>query len=128
MNLSGKAVAALATFYRISPMRFWLPDELDLPPGVAKLKLGGGNGGHNGLKDIQSKLGNNPNFYRLRIGIGHPGDKNKVVGFVLGKPLASEQPLIDDAIDEALRCTEVLLKEGIDRAMARMNGFKATPC
>lgn len=129
MNLSGKAVAALATFYRIQPDEILVAhDELDLPPGVAKLKLGGGNGGHNGLKDIQSKLGNNPNFYRLRIGIGHPGDKNKVVGFVLGKPLASEQPLIDDAIDEALRCTEVLLKEGIDRAMARMNGFKATPC
>ncbi|MCE9950455.1 aminoacyl-tRNA hydrolase, partial [Hafnia paralvei] len=117
MNLSGKAVAALATFYRIQPDEILVAhDELDLPPGVAKLKLGGGNGGHNGLKDIQSKLGNNPNFYRLRIGIGHPGDKNKVVGFVLGKPLASEQPLIDDAIDEALRCTEVLLKEGIDRA------------
>ncbi|EHM46900.1 aminoacyl-tRNA hydrolase [Hafnia alvei ATCC 51873] len=129
MNLSGKAVAALATFYRIQPDEILVAhDELDLPPGVAKLKLGGGNGGHNGLKDIQSKLGNNPNFYRLRIGIGHPGDKNKVVGFVLGKPLASEQPLIDDAIDEALRCTEVLLKEGIDRAMARMNGFKAPPC
>ena len=129
MNLSGKAVAALATFYRIQPDEILVAhDELDLPTGVAKLKLGGGNGGHNGLKDIQSKLGNNPNFYRLRIGIGHPGDKNKVVGFVLGKPLASEQPLIDDAIDEALRCTEVLLKEGIDRAMARMNGFKATPC
>lgn len=129
MNLSGKAVAALTTFYRIQPDEILVAhDELDLPPGVAKLKLGGGNGGHNGLKDIQSKLGNNPNFYRLRIGIGHPGDKNKVVGFVLGKPLASEQPLIDDAIGEALRCTEVLLKEGIDRAMARMNGFKATPC
>jgi len=128
MNLSGKAVAALATFYRIQPDEILVAhDELDLPPGVAKLKLGGGNGGHNGLKDIQSKLGNNPNFYRLRIGIGHPGDKSKVVGFVLGKPLASEQPLIDDAIDEALRCTEVLLKEGIDRAMARMNGFKSTP-
>ena len=128
MNLSGKAVAALATFYRIQPDEILVAhDELDLPPGVAKLKLGGGNGGHNGLKDIQSKLGNNPNFYRLRIGIGHPGDKSKVVGFVLGKPLASEQPLIDDSIDEALGCTEVLLKEGIDRAMARMNGFKSTP-
>ncbi len=61
-----------------------------------KFKLGGGHGGHNGLKDIISKLGNNPNFHRLRVGIGHPGDKNKVVGFVLGKPPASEQKLIDE--------------------------------
>ena len=86
MNLSGKAVAAMATFYRINPDEILVAhDELDLPPGVAKFKLGGGHGGHNGLKDIISKLGNNPNFHRLRVGIGHPGDKNKVVGFVLGR-------------------------------------------
>lgn len=127
MNLSGKAVGALATFYRILPEEILVAhDELDLPPGVAKIKLGGSNGGHNGLKDIQSKLGNNPNFYRLRIGIGHPGDKNKVVGFVLGKPPASEQTLIDDAIDESLRCTEILLKEGMTKAMNRLHAFKAT--
>jgi len=127
MNLSGKAVGALATFYRILPEEILVAhDELDLPPGVAKLKLGGSNGGHNGLKDIQSKLGNNPNFYRLRIGIGHPGDKNKVVGFVLGKPPATEQTLIDDAINESLRCTEILLKEGMTKAMNRLHAFKAT--
>ncbi|MCP5853980.1 aminoacyl-tRNA hydrolase, partial [Klebsiella pneumoniae] len=67
MNLSGKAVGALAGFYQIAPDEILVAhDELDLPPGVAKMKLGGGNGGHNGLKDIQSKLGNNPNFHRLR--------------------------------------------------------------
>lgn len=126
MNLSGKAVAAVATFYRILPEEILVAhDELDLPPGVAKFKLGGSNGGHNGLKDIQSKLGNNPNFYRLRIGIGHPGDRNKVVGFVLGKPPATEQTLIDDAVDESLRCTEVLLKEGMTKAMNRLHAFKA---
>lgn len=126
MNLSGKAVAAMATFYRLNPDEILVAhDELDIPPGVAKVKLGGGNGGHNGLKDIQSKLGNNPNFYRLRIGIGHPGDKNKVVGFVLGKPPASEQQLIDSAIDESLRCTEILMKEGLERAVQRLHGFKA---
>jgi PTH1 family peptidyl-tRNA hydrolase len=126
MNLSGKAVAAVATFYRILPEEILVAhDELDLPPGVAKLKLGGSNGGHNGLKDIQSKLGNNANFYRLRIGIGHPGDRNKVVGFVLGKPPATEQTLIDDAIDESLRCTEILLKEGMTKAMNRLHAFKA---
>ncbi|EPB4205499.1 aminoacyl-tRNA hydrolase [Yersinia enterocolitica] len=126
MNLSGKAVAAMAGFYRILPEEILVAhDELDIPPGVAKLKLGGGNGGHNGLKDIQSKLGNNPNFYRLRIGIGHPGDKSKVTGFVLGKPPASEQTLIDDAIDESILCTEVLLKEDITKAMNRLHSFKA---
>ncbi|HHB1424688.1 TPA: aminoacyl-tRNA hydrolase [Serratia odorifera] len=125
MNLSGKAVAAMATFYRIQADEILVAhDELDLPPGVAKLKLGGSNGGHNGLKDIQSKMANNPNFYRLRIGIGHPGDRNKVVGFVLGKPPASEQTLIDDAIDESLRCTELLLKEGMTKAMNRLHAFK----
>lgn len=87
MNLSGKSVLAMANFYRVNPDEILVAhDELDLPPGVAKMKLAGSNGGHNGLKDIQNKFGNNPNFYRLRIGIGHPGDKNKVVGFVLGKP------------------------------------------
>ncbi|NHB96644.1 aminoacyl-tRNA hydrolase [Photorhabdus stackebrandtii] len=127
MNLSGKSVAALASFYRIQPDEILVAhDELDLPPGVAKMKLGGSHGGHNGLKDIQNKFGNNPNFYRLRIGIGHPGDKNKVVGFVLGKPPASEQKLIDDAIDEALRCTDILMKQDMDKAINRLHSFKAS--
>jgi PTH1 family peptidyl-tRNA hydrolase len=118
MNLSGKAVAAMATFYRINPDEILVAhDELDLPPGVAKFKLGGGHGGHNGLKDIISKLGNNPNFHRLRVGIGHPGDKNKVVGFVLGKPPVSEQKLIDEAVDEAARCTEIWLKDGLTKQL-----------
>jgi PTH1 family peptidyl-tRNA hydrolase len=126
MNLSGKAVLAMAQFYRIEPDEILVAhDELDIPPGMAKIKLGGGNGGHNGLKDIQSKFGNNPNFYRLRIGIGHPGDKSKVVGFVLGKPPANEQKLIDDAIDESLRCTELLMKEGLEKTMRRLHTFKA---
>ncbi|BES84986.1 peptidyl-tRNA hydrolase [Pectobacterium araliae] len=126
MNLSGKAVAAMATFYRIQPDEILVAhDELDLLPGIAKLKLGGGHGGHNGLKDIISKLGNNPNFHRLRIGIGHPGDKSKVTGFVLGKPPMSEQTLIDSAIDEAVRCTEILMKEDMIKAMNRLHAFKA---
>lgn len=126
MNLSGKAVQAMANFYRIELDEILVAhDELDLPPGVVKMKLGGGNGGHNGLKDIQSKFANNPNFYRLRIGIGHPGDKNKVVGFVLGKPPMSEQKLIDDAIDEALSCTEILMRDGYEKAINRLHGFKA---
>ncbi len=127
MNLSGKAVAAIATFYRISAEQILVAhDELDLLPGIAKFKTGGGHGGHNGLKDIISKLGNNPNFHRLRIGIGHPGDRNQVTGFVLGKPPASEQQRIDAAIDEAACCTELLIKDGAIQAMNRLHNFKAS--
>lgn len=126
MNLSGKAVAAMATFYRIEPQEILVAhDEMDMLPGVAKFKQGGGHGGHNGLKDIINKLGNNADFHRLRIGIGHPGDRNKVTGFVLGKPPASEQKLIDEAIDEAARCTELWLKEDRLKAMNRLHAFKA---
>lgn len=126
MNLSGEAVQAMATFYQIKPEEILVAhDELDLNPGVAKLKLGGGHGGHNGLKDIINKLGNNPNFYRLRIGIGHPGDKSKVVSFVLNKPSKPEQDLIDRAIDESVQCTEILVKQGTEAAMNRLHAFKA---
>ncbi|OCG18608.1 MULTISPECIES: aminoacyl-tRNA hydrolase [unclassified Gilliamella] len=126
MNLSGKAVQAMASFYQIKPEEILIAhDELDLNPGIAKLKFGGSHGGHNGLKDIASKLGNNLNFYRLRIGIGHPGDKNKVVGYVLNKPSKSEQELIDKAIDESVRCTDILLSEGIEVAMNKLHAFKA---
>ena len=126
MNLSGKAVQAMATFYQIKPEEILVAhDELDINPGIAKFKFGGSHGGHNGLKDIASKLGNNLNFYRLRIGIGHPGDKNKVVGYVLNKPSKPEQELIDKAIDESVRCTEILLSDGIEAAMNRLHAFKA---
>ncbi|WP_363319011.1 aminoacyl-tRNA hydrolase [Gilliamella sp.] len=126
MNLSGKAVQAMTTFYQIKPEEILVAhDELDLNPGIAKLKFGGSHGGHNGLKDIASKSGNNLNFYRLRIGIGHPGDKNKVVGYVLNKPSKPEQELIDKAIDESLRCTDILLSDGIDVAMNKLHAFKA---
>ena len=126
MNLSGKSVQAMATFYQIKPEEILVAhDELDVNPGIAKFKFGGSHGGHNGLKDIASKLGNNLNFYRLRIGIGHPGDKNKVVSYVLNKPSKSEQELIDKAIDESVRCTEILLSDGIEAAMNRLHAFKA---
>lgn len=126
MNLSGKSVSALANFFRILPEEILVAhDELDMPPGVAKFKLGGGHGGHNGLKDIISSLGNDKGFHRLRIGIGHPGDKNKVSGYVLGKAPATEQALIEAAIDEAVRATEVLYKEDMVKAMHRLHSFKA---
>lgn len=100
-------------------------DELDMPPGVAKFKLGGGHGGHNGLKDIIAKLGNNKNFYRLRIGIGHPGDKNKVAGYVLNKAPQADQEKMLAAVDEAVRSTEILFKDGMTKAQTRLHSFKA---
>ncbi|RPE95748.1 aminoacyl-tRNA hydrolase [Frederiksenia canicola] len=126
MNLSGKAVGALANFYRIKPEEILVAhDELDLPPGVAKIKQGGGHGGHNGLKDIIAALGNSNNFYRVRIGIGHPGHKDQVAAYVLGKPSPTDKPLLDAVIDEASRCVDLLFKEGIVKATNRLNGFKA---
>ena len=126
MNLSGKSVAALAKFFQIKPEEIMVAhDELDLPPGVAKFKKGGGHGGHNGLRDIISKMGSNKDFYRLRVGIGHPGDKNKVAGFVLGKAPAKEQENIDAAVDEAVRCMDILLKDGLNKAQNRLHSFKA---
>ena len=126
MNLSGKSVAALANFFRILPEEILVAhDELDMPPGVAKFKLGGGHGGHNGLKDIISSLAKDKGFHRLRIGIGHPGDKNKVSGYVLGKAPATEQELIVAAIDEAVRATDILYKEDMVKAMNRLHSFKA---
>ncbi|MFD2097834.1 aminoacyl-tRNA hydrolase [Corallincola platygyrae] len=126
MNRSGQAVGALANFYRIAPEQVLVAhDEMDMPPGVAKFKQGGGHGGHNGLRDIIARLGNNKNFHRLRIGIGHPGDKNLVTGYVLGKASSQQQQLIDQAIDEATRCTDILIKDGLVKAMNRLHGFKA---
>ena len=104
MNRSGKAVAAMSGFYQIPPEAILIAhDELDLKPGTARLKLGGGHGGHNGLRDTIQALGNNRNFARLRIGIGHPGSASEVVNFVLRKAPQSEQQLINQSIDDALR-------------------------
>lgn len=125
MNKSGQSVAALAKFYRIAPENLLVAfDELDLPPGIAKFKQGGSST-QNGIRDIVSAMGNAKQFLRLRIGIGHPGDRNKVTGHVLGKAPAAEQEKMDAAIDEALRCTDILLKQGIKPAMNRLHSFKA---
>ncbi len=103
MNRSGQAVAALAQFYKIKPEEILVVhDELDIPCGRIRFKLGGGNGGHNGLKDIQARLGT-PGFYRLRLGIGHPGDRNLVVGYVLNKPSAEDRQAIDGAVAKSLQ-------------------------
>lgn len=105
MNRSGQAVAALANFYKISPDEILVVhDELDLPPGGIRLKQGGGNGGHNGLKDIQARLGT-PDFWRLRLGIGHPrtlGLAQQVADFVLHQPRKEELPDIEHALARCL--------------------------
>lgn len=102
MNASGQSVLALAHFYRILPDQILVVhDELDIPPGQLRLKFGGGSGGHNGLKDISARL-SSPDYWRLRIGVGHPGDRNEVVNFVLNRPRREEQGEIDAAIDRAL--------------------------
>ncbi|MDR1275203.1 MAG: aminoacyl-tRNA hydrolase [Candidatus Accumulibacter sp.] len=102
MNCSGRSVAALALFYRILPDEILVVhDDLDLPPGSIRVKQGGGNGGHNGLKDVQASLGT-PDFWRLRLGIGHPGDREAVLKHVLKAPRGEELPLIDRAIDRCL--------------------------
>ncbi len=126
MNLSGKAVGALATFYRILPDEILVAhDELDIEPGIVKLKKSGGHGGHNGLRDIIQSLANCRDFYRLRIGIGHPGDKSQVHNYVLGKAAQIEQRYIDESIDEALRHTSDIIKGQHDKVMQSMHAFKA---
>ncbi|MDO4693639.1 MAG: aminoacyl-tRNA hydrolase [Eikenella sp.] len=109
MNRSGQAVQALAQFYKIAPQEILVVhDELDIAPGRIKFKQGGGNGGHNGLKDIQAKLGT-ADFYRLRLGIGHPGERNEVVHYVLKKPRADERELIDQAVHKSAEVMPRLL-------------------
>ena len=109
MNLSGKSVAALARFFKIAPAEILVAhDELDMLPGQIKLKQGGGHAGHNGLRDIHAQLGT-PDYWRLRLGIGHPGVKTEVAAFVLRKPPLSERTLIEQAIDKALQATDALL-------------------
>lgn len=126
MNLSGKAVGAIAKFYRIAPEEILVAhDELDLPTGVAKIKLGGGHGGHNGLRDIMASLGNQQNFYRLRIGISRPLSKANVASFVLTPPSPSEFTNIQFAINHALRCIPLIYRQGIANATTAINSFKA---
>ncbi|PIT07092.1 aminoacyl-tRNA hydrolase [Snodgrassella alvi] len=109
MNKSGTAVQALAKFYKILPEDILIiHDELDIPCGQVRFKKGGSNGGHNGLKDIQAWLGT-AEFYRLRIGIGHPGDRNLVIHYVLHKPLAQEQSLITEAMQKSLAAIPQML-------------------
>lgn len=121
MNRSGQSVGALARFHRIPPAEILVAhDELDIPPGQLRLKFGGGPGGHNGLKDISAHLGTQ-DYWRLRIGIGHPGDRNEVVNFVLKPPRREEMDDIDLALDRALALWPLIEKSDWNAAVKRAN-------
>nr|WP_026177308.1 aminoacyl-tRNA hydrolase [Thiobacillus denitrificans] len=121
MNRSGQAVGALARFHRIAPAEILVVhDELDIPPGQLRLKFGGGMGGHNGLKDITSHLGTQ-DYWRLRIGIGHPGDRNEVVNYVLKPPRREEQREIDAAIERAVGLMPLIEQGEWNAATQRAN-------
>ncbi|SDU20913.1 peptidyl-tRNA hydrolase [Halopseudomonas salegens] len=126
MNRSGQAVAALAGFYRISPSEILVAhDELDLPPGVVKCKQGGGHGGHNGLRDIIARLGNDNTFHRLRLGIGHPGHSSQVTGYVLGRAPQAEQEALDTCVDAAIRELPAMLDGDWTRVKQQLHSLKA---
>ncbi|QSA96354.1 aminoacyl-tRNA hydrolase [Methylococcus sp. EFPC2] len=121
MNRSGGPVAAVARFYKIPPEQILVAhDELDFSPGTVRLKQGGGHGGHNGLRDIVSALGS-ANFCRLRIGIGHPGDRDKVADYVLDRPSRGDEDLLLRSIAVAADCLSDILDESLQQAMNKLH-------
>ena len=124
MNHSGESVAKLARFYKIPPAEILVVhDDLDIPPGSARLKVGGGDGGHNGLADVTEKLGT-PDYTRLRLGIGHPGSAAQVVAYVLKKAPKAEQSLIDEAIERARTQLNDIVQGEFQRAMNALHAHK----
>ena len=127
MNLSGKSVAALARFFKIAPHEILVAhDELDLMPGQAKMKLGGSHAGHNGLKDIHAQLGS-PDYWRLRLGIGHPGVKSEVIDYVLRKPPLAEREAIDKITEQAVETLDLILAGDMERAMMKLHAKPPRP-
>ncbi|MCC5791550.1 MAG: aminoacyl-tRNA hydrolase [Legionellaceae bacterium] len=121
MNQSGRTIKSVCQFYKVPPSNILVVhDELDMEPGRLKLKTGGGHGGHNGLRDIIQQLGSNE-YHRLRIGIGHPGHKDMVSSYVLGKPGQQDRQLIYDAIDRGLAVMEPILAGNLAIAMNELN-------
>ena len=124
MNLSGKSVSALARFFKIEPQEILVVhDELDVVPGQVKLKFGGSHAGHNGLRDIHAQLGT-ADYWRLRIGIGHPGVKAEVVNWVLKKPLKEQREAIEDAIVRTLHAVPALLAGEMEKATLQIHTSK----
>jgi len=127
MNLSGKSVAALARFFKIEPQHILVAhDELDLAPGELKLKRGGSAAGHNGLKDMAAQLGSQ-DFWRLRLGIGHPGQRDAVAGYVLRRAPAPERELLQDAIHKSLLALPLLLAGEFDKAVQQVHAKPQRP-
>jgi PTH1 family peptidyl-tRNA hydrolase len=124
MNVSGKSVAALARFFKIQPDEIMVVhDELDVVPGQAKLKFGGSHAGHNGLRDIHEKLGTG-DYWRLRLGIGHPGVKSEVINWVLKKPDSEQRTAIEDCISRTLKAVPAMLDGEMDKATAIVHTSK----
>lgn len=124
MNASGRTVAALSHFYQLEPENILVVhDELDLPEGAVKLKLGGGHGGHNGLRDIIKAL-DSKDFYRLRLGIGHPGNKGQVIDYVLHPPGKDGMIAIEHAIRRGTDILPILLKDGAEKAMHQLHSIE----
>lgn len=127
MNLSGKSVASLARFFKIAPEEILVVhDELDLMPGQVKIKLGGGHAGHNGLKDIHAQLGSAA-YWRLRLGIGHPGVKAEVVDYVLRKPTPEQREQIEQGITRSVDSLDMLLGGDMERAMMAIHAKPPRP-
>ena len=127
MNLSGKSVAALARFFKIAPQEILVAhDELDLQPGQMKLKLGGGHAGHNGLKDIHAQLGT-ADFWRLRLGIGHPGVRSEVIDYVLRKPAPEQREAIEKCIEQSMTALDLMLDGNMERAMMKVHAKPPRP-
>jgi PTH1 family peptidyl-tRNA hydrolase len=126
MNLSGRSVVLLAGFFKIPAAEILVAhDELDFAPGLAKLKQGGGVAGHNGLRDIAARIGS-PDFWRLRIGIGHPGDRSVVADYVLGKPAPQDREAIDASIGKALEVLPLCLAGDMQAAMLKLHTKERT--
>ena len=124
MNLSGKSVGALAKFFKIAPQEILVAhDELDVVPGQAKLKFGGSHAGHNGLRDIHAQLGTG-DYWRLRLGIGHPGVKAEVIHWVLKKPMAEQRSLIQESIDRSIKAADLLVQGEMDKAAVLIHTHK----
>jgi len=121
MNCSGGPLSSVASFYKISPADMLVAyDELDFPPGDVRLKFGGGHGGHNGMRDVLANSAEG--FWRLRLGIGHPGDRDKVLQYVLGRPSKADEELIGAAIAAAADAVPLMMQQGAQRAIQALHG------
>jgi PTH1 family peptidyl-tRNA hydrolase len=120
MNLSGGPLRGVLDYYRLRPEQLLVAhDEIDLPPGTVRLKLGGGHGGHNGMRDVIQHCG--PDFMRLRVGVGHPGEKRQVTNYVLKKGSADIEAAVEKTIDDAVAVMPILVEDGLNAAMKKLH-------